>query len=145
MRRCKNRQIKITSAGHQHVSIVPHKFKSCCHARINTKRLRSSTFAYPFWLEPCCHVWFPIFLFISPSIGNPNHPCLELLTLQANTPFNSIRFIQKGNFQRHQNILIAIHDQYCSGNLPSGPHQGRLLLFPFSKNYTVICKSFRNT
>ena len=35
-------------------------------------------------------------------------------------------------------VLTPIHDHDWSVNLPSGSHQGRLLLDPFNINYTVI-------
>ena len=51
---------------------------------------------------------------------------------------NSNDLFRKEIYIEHQNILTAIHDQDWSVNLPSGSRQGRLLLYPFNINYTVI-------
>ena len=56
----------------------------------------------------------------------------------SNLNSNSIVYLRRKFTQNIEIFLQFVHDQDSSVNLPSGSRQGRLLLFPFNINYTVI-------
>ena len=70
--------------------------------------------------------------------------CNDSLTCNS-IQFNSISFIEKGTLQRTSKYSYSYYMIMTDLNLPSGSRQGRLLLYPFNINYTVIWISIHNT